>query len=129
MSTSTKMIFITIGMFFMCSASSFESKNDKTISVKPVYFMAQLKIIDKDKFFSQYVPEVKKHIAAGNGEVLFGGVKPLMQLEGSWDYFTIVIKFPSKNDFDKFYFSKGNLDIAVPIRQQSSSVNNLMLFG
>lgn len=129
MSISIKMIFITICVFFMCSASTFESNGDKTVSVKPVYFMAQLKIIDKDKFFSQYVPEVKKHIAAGNGEVLFGGVKPLMQLEGSWDYFTIVIKFPSKKDFDKFYFSKGNLDIAVPIRQQSSSVNNLMLFG
>ena len=115
MSTLIKTIFITICLLFMCSASAFNSKGVQLTVVKPVYFMAQLKIIDKDKFFSQYVPEVKQHIAAGNGEVLFGGVKPLMQLEGSWDYFTIVIKFPSKKDFDKFYFSKGNLDIAVPI--------------
>jgi len=76
-------------------------------------------------FFS---PQVKKHIQAADGEIIFGGMKPLQQLEGSWDFFTIAIKFPSKAAHDKFYFSEGNLNIAVPIRHQSSTINNIMLF-
>ncbi len=95
---------------------------------RPVYFLAQIKITDKDKFFNEYVPEVKKHIKAAGGEIIFGGIKPLQQLEGSWEFFTIAIKFPSKVAHDEFYFSEGNLNIAVPIRHQSSTINNIMLF-
>jgi uncharacterized protein (DUF1330 family) len=74
------------------------------------------------------VPEVTKHIKAAGGKVIFGGMKPLQQLEGSWDFFTIAIKFPSKAAHNKFYFSEGNLSVAVPIRHQSSTINNIMVF-
>jgi uncharacterized protein (DUF1330 family) len=96
---------------------------------KPVYFMAQLKIIDKKRLFTEYVPEVKKHIKAGKGRVLFLGKSPAIQLEGEWDYFTVVIEFPSKKYFDLYYYSDGNLNIAIPIRQEVTSTNNTMLFN
>lgn len=94
----------------------------------PAYFMAKLKVEDKEKFFGSYIPEVKKHVAAGGGKVLFGGSAPEV-LEGSWDgYWTIFIQFPSMAGFERFYHSDGNLNVALPIRQASASENNLVVF-
>ena len=94
----------------------------------PVYFMAKIKVDDKEKFFGAYIPEVKKHVRAGGGEILFGGFTP-KPLEGDWgDYWTIFIKFPSQEGFDKFYYSDGNLKIAIPLRYQTTSENNVAVF-
>ena len=94
----------------------------------PVYFMAKLKIDDKEKFFGSYVPEVKKHIRAGGGKILFGGFAP-KPIEGEWgDYWTIFIQFPSQEGFDRFYHSEGNLKVAIPIRYQTVSENNVVMF-
>ena len=94
----------------------------------PVYFMAKIKIDDKEKFFGAYIPEVKKHVRAGGGKILFGGFTP-KQLEGDWgDYWTIFIQFPSQEGFDKFYNSEGNLNVAIPLRYQSTSENNVAIF-
>ena len=94
----------------------------------PVYFMAKIKIDDKEKFFGAYIPEVKKHVRAGGGKILFGGFKP-EPLEGDWgNYWTIFIKFPSQEGFDKFYYSEGNLKVAIPLRYQASSENNVAIF-
>jgi len=125
-----KLFIIIITSFIALTLPSITIADTLTTkAIKPVYFMAQLKIVDKDRFYSEYVPEVKKHIKAGKGEVLFGGESPALQLEGTWDYFTIVIEFPSKENFDSFYYSEGNLNIAIPIRQEVTSVNNTMLFN
>jgi len=122
-----KLLFVFSILFF--SQANSETKNEIDISIdRPVYFLAQVKVTDKNKFFNEYVPEVKKHIKAAGGEIIFGGMKPSQQLEGDWDFFTIAIKFPSKAAHDKFYFSEGNLKVAVPLRKQSSSVNNLMVY-
>ena len=95
----------------------------------PVYFMAKLKIDDKEKFFGAYVSEVSKHVRAGGGKVRFGGYNP-KQLEGVWgDYWTIFIEFPSQKDFDLFYRSEGNLKVAIPIRYQATSENNTVIFN
>lgn len=94
----------------------------------PVYFMAKLKISDKDKFFGAYLPEVKKHVQAGSGKVLFGGYAP-KEIEGDWgDYWTIFIEFPSQQDFDRFYHSEGNLNVAIPLRYQATSENHTVTF-
>ena|GEM_PF-129433 len=94
----------------------------------PVYFMAKLKIDDKEIFFGSYVPEVHKHVHAGGGKILFGGYTPKL-LEGDWgDYWTIFIQFPSQEGFDRFYHSEGNLKVAMPIRYQAVSENNTVMF-
>lgn len=93
----------------------------------PVYFMAKIQIDDKEKFFGSYIPEVKKHVANGGGKVLFGGYGP-EQLEGNWgDFWTIFIQFPSKEAFDTYYRSEGNLKVAIPIRYATASVNNAVV--
>lgn len=121
--TSIKLILIVLLTFIHISVKA----NEQTIS-QPVYFLAQIKITDKDKFFNEYAPQVSKLIKANGGKVLFGGTKPQMQLEGSWDYFTIAIEFASKKHFDDFYYSKENLNSALPIRIEATSSNNVMLF-
>lgn len=94
----------------------------------PVYFMAKIKIDDKEKFFGAYIPEVKKHVRAGDGKILFGGFTP-KPLEGDLgDYWTIFIQFPSQEGFDKFYYSEGNLKVAIPLRYQATSENNVAIF-
>ena len=94
----------------------------------PVYFMAKLKIDDKEKFFGAYIPEVKKHVSAGGGKILFGGYTP-KPLEGDWgDYWTIFIQFPSQEGFDRFYYSEGNMKVAIPLRYQATSENNAAMF-
>lgn len=94
----------------------------------PVYFMAKLKIDDKEKFFGTYVPEVQKHVRAGGGKILFGGYTP-KPLEGDWgDYWTIFIQFSSQEGFNQFYHSEGNLKVAIPLRYQAVSENNTVMF-
>ena len=115
-------------MFFVFFVIQLKAKANEQVVHQPVYFLAQVKITDKDKFFKEYAPKVSKLIKSNGGKVLFRGLKPKVQLEGSWNYFTIAVEFPSRKQFDEFYFSNENLTGAVPIRLEASSSNNLMLF-
>ena len=95
----------------------------------PVYFVAQINVVDQGKFFKGYEPEAFKYLPLGNAQVLLATPKPTKVLEGKWTHnWDVVIRFPSAADFDKFYLSEGYQQSAKPLRQEATDMNTVALF-
>jgi len=67
LSLFNKSLFILFVVFFFSPQVNAEDQVEEKRE-HPVCFLAQIKIIDKDKFLNEYVPEVKKHIQAAGGK-------------------------------------------------------------
>ena len=68
------------------------------------YFVAQIRINDL-KEYDKYLENVDEVFSRYNGEYLAVDESPAL-LEGNWDYSkSVLIKFNSKEDFEKWYFS------------------------
>jgi uncharacterized protein (DUF1330 family) len=69
------------------------------------YFLAQIKIND-ETVYKQYLDKAGYVFSRFEGEYLAIDNEPQV-LEGKWDYTrTILIRFKSKKDFEKWYYSE-----------------------
>ena len=71
-----------------------------------VYFIASYDITDPDSYERDYVPGAELTVAAAGGEVVVasGSARPL---EGSAPGHTVVLRFPSEEDFRSWYEGDG----------------------
>ncbi len=69
------------------------------------YFTAQIQINDFEEY-QLYIKDAGRIFEKYNGEYLAVDKNPRV-LEGSWNYTrTVLIKFPTKADFDAWYYSE-----------------------
>ena len=69
------------------------------------YFSAQIKIHDEDKY-QNYIKKVDEVFSKFNGKYLSVDDNPVL-LEGKWNYSrSVLIEFPSKDDFENWYNSQ-----------------------
>ena len=68
------------------------------------YFIAHIKINDNNEY-QKYIDQASSIFKKYNGEYLAIDNSPIV-LEGKWDYTrTVLIRFESKNEFEKWYNS------------------------
>lgn len=91
------------------------------------YFIAQIKIndyIEYQKYIDKSTDIFKKY----KGEYLSVDNEPLV-LEGKWDYArTVLIKFPSKTDFEKWYNSDEYKEI-LAYRLKAANCDSILAKG
>lgn len=69
------------------------------------YFSAQIKINDEEEY-QKYIAQVDNVFSKFNGKYLAVDDSPII-IEGKWNYTrAVLIKFPSKDDFDNWYNSE-----------------------
>lgn len=69
-----------------------------------VYFIANIRIHDQEEY-GKYLKDADEVFAKFKGEYLAVDEKPWV-LEGGWDYTkTVLIRFPSKEEFKRWYNS------------------------
>jgi uncharacterized protein (DUF1330 family) len=68
------------------------------------YFVAQIRINDLSEY-EKYLEKVDEVFSRYNGEYLASDESPTL-LEGDWNYTkSVIMKFNSKEDFEKWYYS------------------------
>ena len=87
-------------LLFICSILFLSQANGATISQinagsdRPVYLVAQINVVNQEKYFVDYASEVVKYLPLGNAQVLVATPKPAKVLEGEWAHnWNVVIKF------------------------------------
>ncbi|MCB9207018.1 MAG: DUF1330 domain-containing protein [Ignavibacteriales bacterium] len=69
------------------------------------YFIANIKINDENEY-KKYLEKVDDIFEKYNGKYLSVDNNPIL-LEGKWEYTrNVLIEFPTKQDFDNWYFSE-----------------------
>jgi uncharacterized protein (DUF1330 family) len=78
-----------------------DNKEEKYMSV---YFIANIKVNDEQEY-QKYLDGCDEVFQKYLGEYLAVDDQPMF-MEGGWDYSrTVVIRFPSKEDFNNWYYS------------------------
>jgi uncharacterized protein (DUF1330 family) len=91
------------------------------------YFVANIKINDPDEY-QKYLNEADEIFSKYNGKYLALDDSPLV-LEGKWDYSRVVIiEFPSKTDFNKWYKSEDYQRI-LQYRLRSADCDTILIKG
>jgi len=68
------------------------------------YFIANIRMKD-EKVYARYMEKINDVFNRYKGEFLAGDDQPVI-LEGKWNYTrTVLLRFPSKADFDDWYYS------------------------
>jgi uncharacterized protein (DUF1330 family) len=91
------------------------------------YFVAQIKIRNQ-KEYDKYLENFDEIFSEYNGEYLAIDESPVV-LEGNWDYTkSVLIRFPSKEDFEAWYYSARYQNI-LKYRLNSSKCDTILLEG
>lgn len=91
------------------------------------YFIAQIKIHDPKEYL-KYIEEAERVFSKFNGEYLAVDNTPIV-LEGKWGYTrTVVIRFPSKSEFENWYNSDAYQKI-LKIRLSAAQCDTILVSG
>jgi uncharacterized protein (DUF1330 family) len=91
------------------------------------YFVAQI-MIENPEEYDKYLENVNEIFSRFNGEYLATDESPTL-LEGTWDYTkSVLIKFNSKEDFEKWYYSDDYQKI-LKHRLSSASCDTILIKG
>jgi len=91
------------------------------------YFVAQIRINDPEEY-DKYLENVDEVFSRYNGEYLAVDESPTL-LEGTWNYSkSVLIKFNSKEDFEKWYYSDDYQQI-LKYRLNSASCDTILIKG
>jgi uncharacterized protein (DUF1330 family) len=91
------------------------------------YFAANIRIHNPDHY-KKYLEQVDEIFEKFNGEYLAVDEDPLL-LEGKWNYSkSVLIRFPSKEDFEKWYYSDDYQEI-LSYRLASSESDSILIRG
>jgi uncharacterized protein (DUF1330 family) len=91
------------------------------------YFVAQIRVEDETTY-QKYLDEVDHVFSQYNGEYLAIDEAPVV-LEGKWNYSkSVLIKFKSKKDFEKWYYSDDYQRI-LKFRLDSSISDSILIKG
>ncbi|MEM8591864.1 MAG: DUF1330 domain-containing protein [Pseudomonadota bacterium] len=92
-----------------------------------VYFLAQLVVEDFETFQAEYQPGTLMKLNETNAELL--AATPMAQaIEGEWQSnWTVLLRFENQLDFETFYEEQGYREKLIPVRQQVTSLNNIVL--
>ncbi len=91
------------------------------------YFVAQIKILNQDEY-EKYLENFDEIFSKFKGEYLAIDESPAV-LEGNWDYTkSVLIKFPSKEDFEAWYYSAEYQDI-LKYRLKAAKCDTILLEG
>jgi len=93
----------------------------------PYYFIANIKIFDETEY-KKYLIKSGEVFSKYNGEYLVVDNNPEV-LEGNWKYSrTVIIKFDTKPDFEKWYNSSEYKEI-LKYRLSSSTCDTILVKG
>lgn len=93
----------------------------------PYYFIANIRINDESEY-KKYVEKSGEVFSKYKGEYLAVDTNPEI-LEGEWKYTrTVIIKFDTKTDFHKWYFSPEYKEI-LKYRLSSSHCDTILVKG
>ena len=93
----------------------------------PHYFIAQIKINDPNEY-QKYIDKAGAIFKKYNGKYLAVDNNPKV-LEGEWDYSrTVLISFPSQQDFDSWYNSIEYQSI-LKHRLKAADCDTILLVG
>ena len=91
------------------------------------YFVAQIKI-HNEKEYQKYLDRINEVFSKYKGKYLAVDSSPT-RIEGKWDYSkSVIIEFPSKSDFESWYFSKDYQTI-LKHRLNASTCDTILLEG
>ncbi len=91
------------------------------------YFVAQIKIRNQAEY-DKYLENFDEIFSKSNGEYLAIDESPAI-LEGNWDYTkSVLIRFPSKKDFEDWYYSADYQNI-LKYRLRASKCDTILLEG
>jgi uncharacterized protein (DUF1330 family) len=91
------------------------------------YFIAQIKIND-EKEYQKYIDKAGDIFKKFNGEYLSVDNSPLV-LEGKWNYTrTVLIKFPTIKDFERWYHSAAYQNI-LKYRLKAADCDTILIKG
>lgn len=91
------------------------------------YFVANIKIHDPATY-QNYIDKAGKIFSKYNGEYLAVDNSPDV-LEGEWKYMrSVIITFPTKEDFKKWYFSKEYQEI-LKFRLTGALCDSILVAG
>jgi uncharacterized protein (DUF1330 family) len=91
------------------------------------YFLVNIRIHNPEKY-QKYLDKVDEIFEKYNGEYLAVDESPLL-LEGKWNYTkSVLIKFPSREDFEAWYYSDDYQEILTH-RLASSDSDSILIRG
>lgn len=91
------------------------------------YFVAQIRIKNPEEYY-KYLENVDEIFSRFNGEYLATDESPTL-LEGTWNYTkSVLIKFKSKEDFEKWYYSDDYQEI-LKHRLNSACCDTILIKG
>lgn len=91
------------------------------------YFIANIRIKDSLEY-QKYINETEKVFSKYNGEYLAVDNTPTL-LEGEWDYTrNVIIRFPSKVEFEQWYYSKEYQEI-LKFRLAAAQCDTILVEG
>lgn len=91
------------------------------------YFIAQIKVTDPAEY-EKYLESVDEVFSKFKGEYLAVDESPLL-LEGKWEYTkSVLIKFPTKKDFEEWYFSEDYRKI-LKYRLKAAECDSILVKG
>ncbi len=91
------------------------------------YFLASIKIHDEAEY-NKYLAGSKQVFSKFKGKYLSVDTNPML-MEGSWNYsHQILIEFPTREDFDAWYFSDEYQEI-LQHRLKASESDSILIKG
>lgn len=91
------------------------------------YFSAQIKIHDREEY-DRYLENFDEIFARHQGTILAVDETPTL-LEGVWEYTkTVLISFPSREDFEDWYFSRDYQQI-IKYRLNAAKCDTILIKG
>lgn len=91
------------------------------------YFSAQIRINNPEEY-DRYLENFDEIFSRHRGEILAVDESPTV-LEGNWNYTkTVLISFPSREDFEDWYFSKDYQQI-VKYRLNAADCDSILIEG
>lgn len=91
------------------------------------YFIAQIKVTDPAEY-EKYLESVDEVFSKFKGEYLAVDESPSL-LEGKWEYTkSVLIKFPTKKDFEEWYFSEDYRKI-LKYRLKAAECDSILVKG
>ena len=93
----------------------------------PYYFSAQINIHDENEY-QKYIAQVDEVFSKFSGKYLAVDNNPQV-LEGQWNYSrSVLIEFPSKEDFENWYYSEEYQKI-LKHRLSGANCNTILIEG
>jgi uncharacterized protein (DUF1330 family) len=91
------------------------------------YFAANIRVLNPE-IYQKYIEKVDEIFGKFNGEYLAVDESPVL-LEGKWNYSkSVLIRFPSKEDFEKWYYSEEYQEI-LKFRLDASESDSILIRG